>query len=235
MGNVVIPSRASSKPKDRSRYRGLVRTASKNVQVGAGGGRLLRAGWFVPPPKEGGSYVNTSVEDFEAWVHARSGALARSAYLLTGDTHSAEDLVQETLARLAQRWRGVARQGDTNAYAYRVMHNLAIDRWRRRQRRPQEVAPAGDPLGAGGYSIDDAADQTERRLLLRDALQQLTPKQRAVLVLRYYEDYSESQTAHVLGCSPNTVKSQTRQALARLKFLAPDVIAEFDGTTEVVQ
>jgi RNA polymerase sigma-70 factor (sigma-E family) len=169
--------------------------------------------------------VNSGVEDFEAWVHARGGALARTAYLLTGDVHLAEDLVQDTLARVAQHWRKVSHRGSPDAYARKVMHNLAIDRWRRRSVRPREVGFDSHPeVGSTGPDV-------ERRLLLRDALAQLTPKQRAVLSLRFYEDLTEVQTAGVLGCSTSTVKSQTRDALARLRVLAPDLLA---GLTEEV-
>ena len=159
------------------------------------------------------------MEDFEAWVHARSGALARSAYLLTGDVHLAQDLVQETLARVADHWSRISRRGEPDAYARRVMHNLAIDTWRRRRARPREVIGDQHPeLGQEGPDV-------ERRLVLREALLRLTPKQRAVLSLRFYEDLTEVQAAAVLGCSPNTVKSQTRQALERLRALAPDLLS----------
>ncbi|GAA4741351.1 SigE family RNA polymerase sigma factor [Nocardioides endophyticus] len=160
------------------------------------------------------------MEDFEAWVHARGGALARTAYLLTGDVHLAEDLVQDTLARVAQHWRRIARSGTTDAYARKVMHHLAIDRWRRRSVRPPEVVTDSHPeIGSTGPDV-------ERRLVLREALARLTPRQRAVLSLRFYEDLTEVQAAAVLGCSPNTVKSQTRAALDRLRALAPDLLAE---------
>ena len=159
------------------------------------------------------------MDEFEAWVHARSGALARSAYLLTGDVHLAEDLLQDTLARVADRWRRVSRTGEPDAYARRVMHHLAIDAWRRRRVRPAEVLADHHPeLGQDGPDL-------ERRLVLREALSRLTAKQRAVVSLRFYEDLTEVQTAAVLGCSPNTVKSQTRQALERLRVLAPDLLA----------
>jgi RNA polymerase sigma-70 factor (sigma-E family) len=158
------------------------------------------------------------MEDFEAWVHARSGALARTAYLLTGDVHLAEDLVQDTLARVADHWRRVGHQPD--AYSRRVMHNLAIDRWRRRSVRPPEVVTDRHPeLGHDGPDV-------ERRMVLRDALARLTPKQRAVLSLRFYEDLTEVQAAAVLGISVSTVKSQTRAALSSLRRLAPDLLAE---------
>jgi RNA polymerase sigma-70 factor (sigma-E family) len=163
--------------------------------------------------------VTRGVEDFETWVHARAGALARAAYLLTGDVHLAEDLVQDTLARVADRWRRVSSETQPDAYARMVMHHLAIDRWRRRKARPGEVLTASHPeLGREGPDV-------ERRLVLRDALARLTPKQRAVLSLRFYEDLTEVQAASVLGCSVSTVKSQTRTALERLRVLAPDLLA----------
>lgn len=175
--------------------------------------------------------MNTCVsEDFDVWVHARASSLARSALLLAGDVHLAEDLVQETLTRVAQRWPRLVRKGDPEAYAHRVLHHVAIDAWRRRQRRPREVDMTALPDGRGH---DSGQDGTEHRLLLREALERLTPKQRAVLVLRFYDDFTEQQTAEVLGCSRNTVKSQTRQALIRLRELAPDLLAELDDREEV--
>ena len=161
------------------------------------------------------------MEDFEAWVLARGGALARSAYLLTGDAHLAEDLLQETLTRVAQKWRRVGDSPDP--YARRVMHNLAIDSWRRRRVRPAEVLGTTPPELAGRG--DDA--EVERRVVLRDALARLTPRQRAVLSLRFYEDLTESETAAVLGCSVSTVKSTARDALARLRTVAPDLLSAF--------
>lgn len=173
--------------------------------------------------------MNTGVrDDFEAWVHARSRALARAAYLLVGDVHLAEDLVQETLGRVAQRWERVARQGSPDAYAHRVMNNLAVDGWRRRIRRPLEVA-ATERESAGPAPTSGPAEA----VALQGALMRLTVKQRAVLVLRFYEDYTEVQTAGLMGCSVSTVKSQTRHALQRLRELAPDVLAEFDDRREV--
>ena len=189
------------------------------------------------PPADAAPCVNTGVsEDFDAWVRARATSLARSALLLAGDVQLAEDLVQETLARVAQRWTRLAKRGDPDAYAHRVLHNVAIDAWRRRERRPREVNAAAMPLNdrdRGARECDDVG--ADRRLLMREALGRLTAKQRAVLVLRYYDDLTETQTAEVLGCSPNTVKSQARQALARLRELAPDLLADLDGHAEVAQ
>jgi RNA polymerase sigma-70 factor (sigma-E family) len=162
------------------------------------------------------------VEEFDLWVHARGAALARSAYLLTGDAHLAEDLLQETLTRVAQKWRRVIREGSPDAYARRVMHNLAIDAWRRRRARPAEVLGAPPELAGRGD-----AQEVERRVVLRDALARLTPRQRAVLSLRFYEDLTEVDTAAVLGCSVSTVKSTARDALARLRAVAPDLLSAF--------
>lgn len=157
------------------------------------------------------------MEDFEDWAHARAGMLSRSAYLLTGDRHRAEDLVQETLTRVAGRWRSLRHDGVPDAYARTVMHRLAIDAWRRRRVRPPEVDGEYPELGTLGPDL-------ERRLLVRAALMRLTVRQRAVLVLRFFEDLTEVQTAEVMGCSANTVKSQTRHALGRLRQLAPDLL-----------
>ncbi len=161
------------------------------------------------------------MEEFELWVHARGGALARSAYLLTGDAHLAEDLLQETLTRVAQKWRKVGDSPD--AYARRVMHNLAIDSWRRRRARPAEMLGVAPPELAGRGDVVDV----ERRVVLRDALSRLTPRQRAVLSLRFYEDLTEVDAAAVLGCSVSTVKSTARDALAKLRAVAPDLLSAF--------
>jgi RNA polymerase sigma-70 factor (sigma-E family) len=166
------------------------------------------------------------VDDFEAFVRARSLALARTAYLLAGDRHVAEDLLQEALARVSVRWRALVRAGDPEPYVRRVLYSVAVDGWRRHTRR-QRVEQAAAGREAGPRGADDGAETVTRRLVLRDALSRLTPRQRAVLVLRFYEDLSESQAAEVLGCSVNTVKSQTRHALGRLRELAPELDATF--------
>ena len=159
-------------------------------------------------------------ESFHAYVSARRGALLRSAYLLTGDHHAAEDLVQAALFKTAMRWRRVAAGGDPEPYVRRVLYNEHVSAWRRRRRINEVAVSPPDSAGAGAGSED--------RLVLSAALSRLTPKQRAVLVLRYFEDLTEVQTAAVLGCSAGTVKSQTRHALERLRVLAPDLIADPD-------
>lgn len=160
--------------------------------------------------------------ELREFVSARGAALSRAAYLLTGDHQSAEDLVQEAYVVLVRRWQ---RSGtvDPEAYVRRILFSRFIDGWRRR--RLVELPWASPPEAPGG---DEAGTSTDR-LTLRDALARLTPKQRAVLVLRFYEDYTESQAADALGVSPNTIKSQTRVALARLRELVPETATSFEG------
>ena len=172
------------------------------------------------------------MDDFESYVRARSAALARAAYLLTGDVHHAEDLLQDTLARVADRWPALVRKGDPDAFVRKVMYHRAVDVWRRRRVRPEVLSKdVGDRPEL--RSRGDDADTVVRRLVLRDALARLTPRQRAVLVLRFYEDCTEAQTAEILACSVNTVKSQTRHALGRLRALAPELVQTFAIPTTV--
>jgi RNA polymerase sigma-70 factor (sigma-E family) len=171
------------------------------------------------------------VVDFEGYVVARSAALTRSAYLLTGDWGCAEDLVQEALAVVAARWSAVVRAGDPDPYVRRVMYHRSIDSWRRRRMIRESSLDALVPQHA--RALGDVEEGAVKRLVLREALARLTPRQRAVLVLRFYEDLTEVETARLLGCSVNTVKSQARHALGRLRVLAPDLIDVFAGTTEL--
>jgi RNA polymerase sigma-70 factor (sigma-E family) len=164
------------------------------------------------------------VDDFEAFVRERWAALARIAYLLTSDRHLAEDLLQDTLARAAERWRAIVRGGDPEPYVRRMLYTRAIDGWRYRRRAVTASAAQRPELQSPG----DGAEIIARRLVLRDALARLTPRQRAVLVLRFYEDHTEAHTADLLGYSVNTVKSQTRHALNRLRAMVPDLAETFD-------
>lgn len=143
---------------------------------------------------------------FEEFVAARSHALFRSAFLLTGDHHLAQDLVQVALVGAAKHWERIHRSPD--AYVRRILYNAHLSRFRRR--RVAEV-----PLGEADGFV--ATSDPEAKLALDVALSRLTPKQRAVLILRFYEDLTEVQTAAVLGISSGTVKSTTRQALERLR------------------
>jgi len=149
---------------------------------------------------------------FDEFVHARGAALARTAYLLTGDHHLAEDLVQAALVQAAKHWERI----DTSpeAYVRKAMYHQNISWWRRRR-------ISESPL----ESYDGAAPSSDPtlRLTLEDALRRLTQRQRTVLVLRYFEDLTEVQTAAALGISAGAVKSMTRQALGRLRVLAPEL------------
>ena len=162
--------------------------------------------------------VSTSDEaGFDEFVAARSAALSRTAYLLTGDHHLAQDLVQAALIQAVKHWRRI--HTSPEAYVRRAMYHQNISWWRRR--RISET-----PL----ESYDGAVPppDTDLRLTLDQALARLTPKQRTVLVLRFYEDLTEVETARALGLSTSTVKSTTRQSLARLRTLAPE-LAELIG------
>lgn len=163
-----------------------------------------------------------AAESFQAYVRGRTAALSRVAYLLTGDAHLAEDLVQETLLRVVGRWSRILAGGDPDAYVRRVLYHQHVSLWRRGGARPVLVP---DPPERPGP--DEAAAVTAS-VALRAALARLAPRQRAVLVLRYFEDLTEVQTADALGIGPGTVKSIGRQALARLRQLAPE-LAELVG------
>lgn len=160
--------------------------------------------------------------DYEAFVRASTVPLLRVAWLLTGDHHGAQDLVQETHVRMAGRWEQIARHdADPIAYARTVLHRLHVDAWRRRVRRPERLVDTTPDHG-----VTDGTAEADVRLTVTAALASLTPRQRSVLVLRYLEDRTEVETAAVLGCSVSTVKSQARHALERLRVLNPDLVAE---------
>lgn len=151
------------------------------------------------------------VDDFDAFVLSRSRALLDTAHLLTGDRGHAEDLLQQALERLARHWRRI--DGEPEGYVRRILVNLATDRWRRLARRPLE----GGTVDPERLLVDDALGLVDDRLDLMAALQALPPRQRAVIVLRYFDDLTEAETAVAMGCSIGTVKSGTSRALARLR------------------
>jgi RNA polymerase sigma-70 factor (sigma-E family) len=154
-------------------------------------------------------------DGFREFVLARQQALMRTAYLLTGDAHQAEDLLQSVLSKVVRHWGRLARDGNPEAYIRKSLVNQYTS-WRRRPRPEQPSAELTDH----GASHDDA---TLDRIVLRQALAKLGPRQRAVIVLRFYEDLTEAQTAEALGCSIGTVKSQTHHALNRLRAIAPEL------------
>jgi RNA polymerase sigma-70 factor (sigma-E family) len=151
---------------------------------------------------------------FEDFVRARSGSLLRTALLLVGQNRAeAEDLLQVALERAYRHWPRVIRTEEPERYVRRILANASADRWRRIGSRAERTVPATQQ----DASIPDrTADLAERDYLLR-ALATLPPGQRAVLVLRYFDDLTEAQTARMLGCSVGTVKSQTARGLDKLR------------------
>lgn len=149
--------------------------------------------------------------DFERYVEQRSARLLRTAYLLCRDWATAEDLVQTALAKAWFAWRRVG--ADPDPYVYRILANTHASWWRRRWRGevPTEELP-DDPGGA------DPESQVDARDALRACLAALPARQRAVIVLRYFEDLPDPAIAEVLGCSVATVRSQASRALAKLRL-----------------
>jgi len=163
--------------------------------------------------------VGEAPADYLEFATARSGHLFRTACLLTGDWHLAEDLVQETLAKMYRSWRRIDRTSTPVAYANKVLIRTYLSQ---RRRRSSDERPT-DRLPEQAGRADDA----ELRLTLLDGLAQLTAKDRAVLVLRYWEDRSVEETAEILKLTPGTVRTQSLRALRRLRTLLGDELAQF--------
>lgn len=155
--------------------------------------------------------------DFRDYVVARSPALLRTAYLVTGDRGEAEDLLQEALLRLSRVWQRVSGSDSLDAYVRRTMVNLRTSRWRRRRVHTVTV----DELPEHQRAADDATRISDRDEMWL-ALATLPPRMRAVLVLRFYEDLTEAETAAALECSIGTVKSQSSRALDKLRESLPE-------------
>jgi RNA polymerase sigma-70 factor (sigma-E family) len=153
--------------------------------------------------------------DFAEWMATRQATLARTAYLLTGSRHAADDLLQTTLTKLYVAWDRIADRQHVDAYARRALVNEHRSTWRRASRR-LEVLSDLPPERAHQPAVYDG----EREAVWR-FVQGLPPRQRAVIVLRYYEDLSEAETADLLGISTGTVKSQASRALASLRDRVP--------------
>lgn len=151
----------------------------------------------------------TGYADFEEFVIARRDALLRTAYLLTGDHHDAEDLVQSALIKVVPKWARI--KDHPEPYVRQVLARESVNRWR--SRRWREVTTDGVPEA---MHHDDSTDSTDRIALLED-LRRLSPRQRAVLVLRYFDDLTEANTAAALGISVGSVKSSVRDGLACLR------------------
>ena len=164
-------------------------------------------------------------ETFDDFVGARYAALVRSATLLCGDHHDAEDLVQGALVKAVGVWHRIG--DDPEPYVRRIMVNDNISRWRKHRGRVVVRAQLPDTEGA------TAATDSDARLDLEAALATLPPRQRTVVVLRYFEDLSERQTADLMGTSVGTVKSQARDALAGLRRVVPGLTVR-EGASEQV-
>ncbi|WP_380282904.1 SigE family RNA polymerase sigma factor [Kitasatospora purpeofusca] len=183
------------------------------------------------PVREGGP--GSSELDFEGFAATRWPRLVRTAYLLTGDYHEAEDVVQATFAKVFRNWSRISRLEEPDAYVHRALVNNNMSRHRRRRVR-QLLTPV---LPDRAYTAGGGHREVEERSVLLQALAELPPRQRAVVVLRYWEDMSEGQVAEVLGCSLGNVKSQASRGLAKLRghpalaSYAADTGSTIDGTS----
>jgi RNA polymerase sigma-70 factor (sigma-E family) len=149
---------------------------------------------------------------FADFAAARTGALYRAAYLMVGDHGLAEDLVQEALTKTYVAWRRLHDQRNGEAYARKVITTTAITWWRRRSwstEKPRDDVPE--------LAVGDHSDRVHEHDAMWSALQDLPPRQRAAIVLRYYEDLTERETAAAMGCSVGTVKSQVFAGLEKLR------------------
>ncbi|GAB3351918.1 SigE family RNA polymerase sigma factor [Micromonospora halotolerans] len=149
---------------------------------------------------------------FEEYVGSRGPALLRLARLLTGDAHRAEDLTQDVLARAYVHWRKIARADRPDVYVRRMLVNANSSWWRRRSSRELAVDTFAERPERGDLG-GEAADRDEMWRLIRA----LPDRQRAVLVLRYYEDLDDATIAQILDCSPVTVRTHAMRALAQLR------------------
>ena len=157
-------------------------------------------------------------EEFQRFVIGRWPRLMRTAFLLTGEQHAAEDLVQTTLEQVYVAWRRVGAADDPEAYVRRVMINAHA---RKHRRRLKEFLAPKDDSGLT-HELPDHGDriaQADDRSALLTALVQLPPRQREAVVLRYWEDLSESQAAEAMGCSVGAVKSNAAKGLAKLRAI----------------
>jgi RNA polymerase sigma-70 factor (sigma-E family) len=154
---------------------------------------------------------------FREFALAHAGVLRRTAYLFCGDWHLAEDLMQTTLVKIYQAWHRVARQDQASSYARTVLLRTWLDEkrrpWRRAEQRDGELPEVAD----SGADPDAASARLWARELVHAALLEVPPRQRAVLVLRYFDDLPVSEVAAVMRCTEGTVKSQTARGLAALR------------------
>jgi RNA polymerase sigma-70 factor (sigma-E family) len=162
--------------------------------------------------------------EFGEFLDSRAVVMRRTAYLLCGgDWHRAEDLVQTTLTKIYVAWPKIRRDGSVDAYSRKIMVRAAIDESRRAYRRRESVVDTlPETNSTPPVGVEDAVD-------VRRALAQLPAGQRAVVVLRYWEDLSVTETAQALGKSEGTIKSQSAKGLATLRKLLGDFAGAGDG------
>ena len=163
--------------------------------------------------------------EFREFMQARWPVMVRLAYGLTGDQGHAEDVAQAAFARAHASWPRVSRAGDPDAYVRQIVVNENRNRFRR-HRVTERLTGSPPESGIAGVAWTDTAQRYDDRLVLIAALQRLGPRQRAVIVLRYWMDLSEHETAAALACSVGTVKSQAARALATLRQSAELVDGE---------
>jgi RNA polymerase sigma-70 factor (sigma-E family) len=178
------------------------------------------APWGAPPTRQA---------EFEDFVKARSKALCASAYLLTGDRGLAEDLVQDALARTWRSWKRLHRTANAEAYTRRTMYHLHVSRWRRK--KVAEFATDAVPERADARGEADTA----LRLAVHTALLSLPATQRAAIVLRYFEDQTETSTAAILDCPVSTVRTRVQRGLRRLRSTLPELVLDGDPEVRLAQ
>ncbi len=156
-------------------------------------------------------------QQFQDFVAARGPALLRTALLLTGSQEASEDLVQSALEKALRHWSRIKVEAATEGYVRQIMYRENVSVWRQRRGREFPMAQIPEPR------VADSTLAVNDWLVMRQALLRLAPRQRTVLVLRYYEDLTEEQVAVAMGVSVGTVKSQTAKALDRLRRIAPEL------------
>ncbi|HEX6682362.1 MAG TPA: SigE family RNA polymerase sigma factor [Candidatus Limnocylindrales bacterium] len=165
------------------------------------------------------------LEDFEEFVRARSAALLRYGYVLSGNRHDAADLTQEALIRLGQNWARVRDKADPEAYVRTTMARLHISWWRRQRRERLVGTPPERP------QVDDGIARADDDLGMWQAVAKLPPRQRVVLVLRYYEQLSDEEIAAMLNVTRGTVRSQAARGLDKLRAPATERIKDLTRRT----
>ncbi|RZS41401.1 RNA polymerase sigma-70 factor (sigma-E family) [Herbihabitans rhizosphaerae] len=163
-------------------------------------------------------------QEFAEYFAARRDAVRRTAFLMCGDWHRADDLAQTAFIALHRRWRKIRDKGALDAYVRRTVVRSMIDESRRPWRRERYVEQMPESAHSDGSGGDRVADSVATRSTLVEALREVPPRQRAVLVLRFLEGLDVTATAEALKCSEGTVKSQTARGLAALRDVLGDAL-----------